>query len=74
MPESPTSELMSEETKQTRKPDYNVSAMNKSTEEKGRIGAAWINQDGSISITLDAFIVLPNAGKDLLITLFPKTR
>lgn len=35
-----------------RKPDYNVHALNKRTEERARIGAAWINPDGSIRVVL----------------------
>jgi hypothetical protein len=54
----------------SRKPDYNVHAMNKVTNAKARIGAAWMNEDHTISIVLDAFVVVPG-GSDLLITLFP---
>ena len=54
----------------TRKPDYKVSALNKRTECKGPIGAAWINDDKTISVILDEFISLSQDGH-LLITLFP---
>ncbi len=54
----------------SRKPDYDVAAMNKATDEKARVGAAWLNEDGSISITLSAFTKLESS-KDLVITLFP---
>ena len=54
----------------TRKPDYKVSALNKRTECKGPIGAAWINDDKTISVILDEFISLTQDGH-LLITLFP---
>lgn len=51
---------MTESTKPApRQPDYNVSCLNKQTEVKGKIGAAWINDDGSIRIVLDPFVVLP---------------
>lgn len=54
-----------------RKPDYRVAAMLKSTDQKSQVGAAWINEDGSIAVVLNEFTVLPPGGKDLLITLFP---
>ena len=54
-----------------RKPDYRVAAMNKQTDMKSNIGAAWINEDKSISIVLNAFVVI-SGGKDILITLFPE--
>lgn len=56
-----------------RKPDYWVKAMNKGTNEKRKIGAAWANPDKSISIDIDAFTVL-HAHPDLVITLFPIDR
>lgn len=59
--------------KSARKPDYRVSALNKATSVKGSVGAAWLNEDGTISIVLDPFIVL-NDSPNLLITLFPVTK
>ena len=56
-----------------RQPDYDLSALNKETEERGRIGAAWANDDGTISIKLNAFVVLRDA-KDTVITLFPRDK
>lgn len=56
----------------SRKPDYRVGALNKKTDEKSIVGAAWINPSGSISVTLNAFIRI-QGGEDLLITLFPNT-
>lgn len=56
-----------------RKPDYNVHAMDKGTEEKSRIGAAWGNPDGSISIKLNPFIAL-TSHPDLVIMLFLNDR
>lgn len=55
-----------------RKPDYDVSALNKATDVKGRIGAAWKNDDGTISVILNDFVAVKQEG-DLLITLFPKS-
>ena len=54
-----------------RRPDYRVSALDRDTEETNVVGGAWINADkGTISIRLDAFIVL-RGKKSLMITLFP---
>lgn len=57
----------------SKKPDYTVAAMNKATDAKSNIGAAWINSDGTVSIILDAFVVL-HGGKELLVTLFPRIK
>jgi len=53
-----------------RKPDYRVGALDKETDAKSNVGAAWLNEDGTISLILDAFIVI-HGGKARLITLFP---
>jgi hypothetical protein len=55
----------------SRSPDYDVKALRKDTDEKNRVGAAWRNDDGSISIVLDAFIKL-EAHPKLILTCFPK--
>lgn len=58
-----------------RKPDYMVSALDKETGRKAsRIGAAWINPDGSISVKLDFCVVLNAANDNLVVTLFPNDR
>lgn len=54
----------------SRKPDYRVAAMNKVTNAKNNIGAAWINPDGTIAVIFDNFIRI-EGGPDILITLFP---
>lgn len=54
----------------SRKPDFKLSALNKTNEHKGKVGAAWKNPDGTISIALDPFVAL-SANDNLLITLFP---
>lgn len=59
--------------KKGRKPHYRVRALNKQTDAKGTIGAAWSNDNGTISIRLDPFIVL-DGGKDIVITLFPEAK
>lgn len=52
-----------------RKPDYRLAALDKNTGHVGNIGAAWVNEDESITIILDSFVVL-NGGKQLILTLF----
>jgi hypothetical protein len=52
------------------KPNYKVKVLNKKSSLKGHIGAAWINEDGTISIVLDNYISLYQDG-NILITLFP---
>lgn len=56
-----------------RTPEYKLHAMNKRTDEKSKVGAAWLNESGSISIVLDPFIVLAGS-KDLVLTLFVNDR
>lgn len=54
-----------------RKPDMVLKAMNKATDRKaGKIGVAWYNTDGSITLRLNDFVVVPN-DPDWLLTLFP---
>jgi hypothetical protein len=53
-----------------RTPDYTLSALNKSNEHKGKIGVAWNNSDGSITIKLNPFVVI-SAVQGLVINLFP---
>lgn len=57
-----------------RPPDYNVSALNKKTDMKGVIGAAWKNQDGTIRIKLNPFLVIDTSRHDLVVTLFPANK
>lgn len=54
----------------SRSPDFNLSALDKHTGERSRVGAAWLNKDGTISIALNAFVTL-RANPDLVLTLFP---
>lgn len=56
-----------------RKPDFWLKAMDKDTNEKRKIGAGWRNQDGSISIDIDAFTILTSK-PTLVLTLFPIER
>ena len=57
-----------------RKPDFVLKARrvksSRADNGKGRIGVAWLNDNGSISIDLDPFIVLSSV-EELQITLFP---
>lgn len=52
-------------------PDYNIAALDKKTEIRGTIGAAWKNADGSIRLKLNPFLVLDTGKNDLVVTLFP---
>lgn len=55
---------------QTRSPDFRISGFNKRNNDKGELGAAWKNKDGSITLRISPFIVLPPLA-DMIITLFP---
>ena len=58
----------------SRTPDYHLKALNKRTGERtGKVGAAWRNEDGSVSIKLDMFVSLIY-DPDLLLTLFVNDR
>lgn len=52
-----------------RTPDYVVKAMDRDTDRAMRIGAAWKNDNGSISVDLDVFVHL-DGSKRPIITLF----
>lgn len=54
------------------KPDYDVSALKKSTSEKGNVGKAWKLTNGQIRIKLNPFVVLEGE-EDLVLTMFPTT-
>lgn len=57
--------------KSGRKPDYQLKILNKSNDKRGIIGAAWKNEDGSISIQINPCIILDgNQLDDFVITLF----
>lgn len=56
-----------------RKADFDLSVLNKATEERGVIGGAWQNEDGSISIVLNPCVVL-TSDKNLMIRLFKRNR
>lgn len=53
-----------------RRPDYNLNALDKNTEQKGRVGAAWLNDDGTIRVKINPWVVL-TGGDSLVLTLFP---
>ena len=42
----------------SRKPEWDLSILHPVTSKKGKIGAGWDNQDGSISIQLNTNVVL----------------
>lgn len=55
-----------------KKPDYSIGALDKTRDvRQPKIGAAWKNADGSISLRIDPFVVL-QGGPQLLVTLFPE--
>lgn len=54
-----------------RQPDYDLSFLNKDTGQKGRIGAAWSNPDGSISLTLNPMVTVPS-DQNLVLKLFKR--
>lgn len=56
--------------KKQRKPNYRLKFLHKQTEEKGEIGAAWLNEDNSISIVLNPMVVVMQS-PHLVLTLFP---
>lgn len=56
-----------------RQPDFHVHAMDKRTDEKARVGAAWQNENGSISVVLNPFTVLAST-PNLVITMFVNDR
>jgi len=49
---------MSDAPKKSRSPDFDLCVLNPQDGQKGRIGAAWLNEDGSISIVLNRCVVL----------------
>jgi len=53
-----------------RKPDFRFKFFNKKTEESGHIGAAWFNENGSISLVLEPKVMLVQR-RDEVLTLFP---
>jgi hypothetical protein len=55
-----------------RKPDYDLSLMDKVSGRKNpSAGGAWINDDGSINIQLNPFITF-TSDPNMVITLFPR--
>lgn len=54
-----------------RTPDFEAKAMNKENDRSHRVGAAWLNDNGSVSIELDEFVVLTGKDKNTVLTLFP---
>lgn len=55
-----------------RQPDYDLAFIHKVTNQKGRLGAAWSNPDGSIRIVLNPMVVIP-ADADVVLTLFKRS-
>lgn len=53
-----------------RSPDYRLKRLNKDTGDKVKVGAAWINQDRSITVVIDPGVILTGDPRAVL-TLFP---
>lgn len=51
-------------------PHWDLRFLNKRTDEKGQVGVAWNNDDGSIRIRLNTAVVL-QGNADHILTLFP---
>ena len=56
-----------------RKPEWSISALNPKTGIKGTIGAAWNNDDGTIQLKINPFVIL-NGADELQIRLFHADR
>jgi hypothetical protein len=55
-----------------RQPNYSVGALNRETDEKNpKVGAAWSNDDGSIDVQINDFIII-YGGKSTYLRLFPR--
>lgn len=54
-----------------RKPDFIIRAKNKNGTQKGEIGAAWLNEDGSLFLKFNPYVVVP-VGDDFAIAAFPE--
>jgi hypothetical protein len=60
----------------SRKPEYILKGLIKNTAQNSRghrLGAAWLNDNGSISIALNPFVVIEGSDDDIVLTLFPNT-
>ena len=53
-----------------RRPDYEIKVLDKDSQERMKVGAAWLKEDGSIYIKLERFVVLQGGGQ-FAITAFP---
>jgi hypothetical protein len=60
--------------KKARKPDLVLMAMNTETGDRtGKIGAGWLNEDGSVSVRLDDGVCIQQQ-RGVIFTLFPNNR
>lgn len=58
----------------SRVPDFVLKGLNKQTDQRsGRLGAAWKNQDGSVSLVIDPWVKLEHSDA-WVFTLFPYER
>ena len=56
-----------------RRPDYILKALNKDNDKQGVVGAAWVNEGGSIGVVFNPFVVIPNE-TNIVLTLFPNDK
>lgn len=52
------------------RPQWRIHALDKITRETTRIGSAWNKRDGSISIAINPWTLVPT-GPNIIITMFP---
>lgn len=52
------------------KPTHILSVKQRKGEGRGKIGVGWLNEDGSMSVSLNPCVVL-SSNDDVIITLFP---
>lgn len=57
----------------SRRPDYKLGFLNKATDEKGNVGAAWLNEDSTITIVLNTQVQITGSA-DVILTLFPNKK
>lgn len=54
-------------------PTHRFRVLDKTTDQKNEIGAAWLNTDGSLTVVLNICTIL-QSDKNLVYTLFPIER
>lgn len=57
----------------SRSPDYSVSALDKTSGLKGKVGVAWRQPDGSVRVKFNAFVTLPSPLDNVVLACWPET-